>query len=173
MEMEEKQMSYEILGSTGKWTCRQWDWRNYLNAAIVFGWHPEGAFFKNDEGGYGEHPSGSYFGNDYQIVTDNDARAMAAALNLAVATINAGSPMTDNQVMVLKEFKIDDGDPFWKHPGFTEEQRAFFLALEAKYLAEHPDELRTIHTRNGTFDINIRGMMDLAEVASAGSFTIS
>ena len=167
-------MSYEILGSTGKnWSCHQSIWGLYLDLAEAFGWKPEGAFFKCDELGFGEHPSGSYLGNDWQIVTDDDARAMAAALNLAVATINAGSPMTDNQVMVLKEFKIDDGDPFWKDPRLTEKQRAVFLALKAEYLAEHPDEPRTIHTRNGTFDVNIRQIMDLADVASAGSFTIA
>ena len=88
-------MSYEILRSNGKyWTCHQSDWGGYLDVAIAFGWLPEGAFFKCDEGGFGEHRSGSYIGNDFQIVADDDAHAMAAALNLAVATIDAGSPMS-------------------------------------------------------------------------------
>ena len=91
-------MSYEILGSNDKyWTCHQYAWRDYLKVATAFGWAPEGAFFKCDEGGFGEHPSGSYLGNDWQTVTDDDARAMATALNLAVATINAGSQRTDDR----------------------------------------------------------------------------
>jgi len=129
-------MSYEILGSTGKyWTCHQCDWGDYLDVAVAFGWEPAGAFFKCDEGGHGEHPSGSYFGNSFQIVTDGDARAMAAALNRAVAAINAGSPMTDNQALVLKEFEISDGEPPWKDLRLTEKQRAVLLACKAEYLA--------------------------------------
>jgi hypothetical protein len=45
--------------------------------------------------------------------------------------------------------------------------------MKAEYLAEHPDEVRTIRTRKGTFDVNVPGMMDLAEVAAAGGFTIA
>jgi hypothetical protein len=167
-------MSYEILGSNGKdWTCHQLAWRDYLKVATAFGWAPEGAFFKCDELGFGEHPSGSYLGNDWQMVTDTDACAMAAALDLAIATINAGSPMTDNQAMALKEFEIDESEPFWKRLNLTEKQRAGWLKIEADYLAAHPDEVRTIHTSHGTFDINIRQIMDLADVVSAGGFTIA
>jgi hypothetical protein len=56
---------------------------------------------------------------------------------------------------------------------FTEQQQAGFLRREPEYLAAHPDEIRTIRTRHGTFDVNLRRMMDLAEVVSAGGFTIA
>jgi hypothetical protein len=172
--MKERPMSFEILGRTGKyWSCHQFDWGNYLDVAIAFGWDPEGAFFKDDEGGYGEHPSGNYFNNDRQIVTDSDARGMAAALNSAVTTINAGSPLTDEQVKVLKKFEIGTDLVLSQCVQFTEEQRAGLLKLEAEYLAAHPDEFRTIRTRNGSFDVNLRQIMDLADVATAGSFTIA
>lgn len=96
-------MGYDILGGrNGSWHCHQSDWRYYLDVAKAFGWVPQGAFFKCDEGGYGEHPSGSYLGNDWQIATDDDAHALAVALNLAVATVNTGSPMTDEQAAALK-----------------------------------------------------------------------
>jgi len=167
-------MSYEVLSSKGKyWTCQQSAWPDYLKVATAFGWAPDGAFFKNDEVGLGDHPSGSYLGNDWQQVTDADARAFGTALNLAVATINAGSPMTDTQVTVLKAFEIDDGEPFYATFTLTEQQRAAFLKMKVEYLAEHPDEVRTIRACHGTFDVNIRGMMDLAEVAAAGGFTIA
>jgi hypothetical protein len=169
-------MSYEIFGSNGKyWTCHQYDWGGYLDVAIAFCWLPEGAFFKCDEGGFGEHPSGSYIGNDFQIVTDDDARAMAAALKLAVDTINAGSPMTDNQATALKALKALETDTSDLLMDFqwTEEQRAHLLRIRNESLAAHPDEVRTIRTCNGTFDLNIRGMMDLADVVSAGKFTIA
>jgi hypothetical protein len=70
-------------------------------------------------------------------VTDDDARAMAAALNRAVATINAGSPMTDNQVVALREFEIRNG-PAWPGVELTERQRAGLLMIEAEYFAKHP-----------------------------------
>lgn len=166
-------MSYELLGSNNKyWTCQQGAWGFYLDLAAAFGWLPEGAFFKWDEGGFREHPSGSYIGNDWQIVTDTDARAMAAAFNLAVATISAGSPITDDQVTALEAFEIDDSDPF-QNVKLTKGQQTALLKLQTEHLASHPDEIRTIHTRTGTFAVDFRGMMDLADLATAGGFTIA
>jgi hypothetical protein len=172
-QQKEILMSYEILGSKGQyWTCQQGAWSDYLKLATAFGWAPEGAFFRDDERGFGPHDSGSYIGNDWQQVGDDDARAFGAALNLAIATINAHSPMTDDQAMILKEFEIQEGEPFYIS-FFNEQQRAAHLRLEAEYLAAHPDEIRTIRTRHGTFEVNLRMMMDLAEVVSAGGFTIA
>ena len=105
-------------------------------------------------------------------MTDGDARAMAAALNRAVATINAGSPMTDEQAAALKPLEVDHRDPLLEL-NLTEMQRAALLRRRDEYLAAHPDEFRSIRTGHGTFDVNIRGVMDLAHVASAGSFTIA
>ena len=165
-------MSYEVLGSNGKyWTCHQGAWRDHLKVATALGWAPEGAFFRDDERGFGPHDSGSYIGNDWQQVGYDDARAFGAALHLAIATINARSPMTDDQAMALKEFEIDKSGPFYTM--FTEQQQASFLRREPEYLAAHPDEIRTIRTRHGTFDVNLRMIMDLAEVVSAGGFTIA
>jgi hypothetical protein len=146
-------MSYEILGNDGEyWTCGDSAWRDYLKIETAFGWVSEGAFFKNDELGFGPHPSGSYLGNDWQLVTDDDARAFGAALHLAILNVNAGAPMTDNQVTALKAFEIKAEDEF---------------------SSVHPDQLRTIRTRQGTFDIEVRWMRQLANVVSAGGFTIA
>jgi hypothetical protein len=93
------------------------------------------------------------------------------ALHLAIATINARSPMTDDQAMALKEFEIDKSGPFYTM--LSEKQQAGFLRREPEYLAAHPDEIRTIRTRHGTFEVNLRGMMDLADVVSADGFTIA
>jgi hypothetical protein len=166
-------MSYEVLGKNGEyWTCHQDAWPGYLKVATAFGWAPEGAFFINDEFGLRYHPSGSYLGNDWQLVTDDDARAFGAALRLAIAAINAGSPMTDDQVTALKAFdEKDDGEPFFSCLNLTERQRSFFLKMEAEYVATA--EIRTIHTLDRSFDVNARGMMDLADVVSAGGFTIA
>src|SRR3954451_6213534 len=109
-------MSYDILGDTGKnFSCNNWGF--YLDVAEAFGWKPAGAFVKCDEGGFGEHPSGSYLGNDWQKVTQEDASNMAAALNLAVATINAGGPLSDAQVRALAGFAKFDGDHLMRDYG--------------------------------------------------------
>jgi hypothetical protein len=172
-QKKEYPMSYEILGSNGKyWTCHQSAWPDYLKVATAFGWAPEGAFFKDDEGGFRPHSSGSYLGNDRQQVSDDDARAFGASLHLAIATINAQSPMTDDQATMLKAFEIKESEPFLTR-FLTQQQRAGLLKIEAEYHAAHPDEVRTIRTRHGTFDVNLRGMMDLAQAVSAGGFTIA
>ena len=168
-------MSYEIFGRNGKyWTCHQDDWGSYLEVATAFGWTPEGAFSKCDEGGFGEHPSGSYLGNDFQIVTDGDARAMAEALNRAVTSINARSPMTGDQIKALKalkELETDTCDLLMDF-NWTEKQRADLLSIRNEHLAAHPDEVRTIHVGLEIFDLNVRGLMDLADLVGAGRFTI-
>jgi hypothetical protein len=167
-------MGYDILSKTGKyWNCHQSDWINYLNVATVFGWAPEGTFYEDDRGGVDEHFVGSYLGNDRQMVTDDDARAMAVALNLALTTINAGAPMTDNQSATLKALALDDNEPFYKDLLITEEQRANFFRIEADYLVMHPREIRTIRAHHETFNVDVRGMIDLADVASAGGFRIT
>jgi hypothetical protein len=164
-------MSYEILGKSGKyWTCHQTSWQNYLTIAIAFGWVPEGAFFKNDEGGFGPHPSGSYLGNDWQLVTDEDARAFAAALNLAIDTVNAGSPLTADQAAALKEFEIINND---RYAAFNPEERSYIALLTEQYHAEHPNAIRRVKTGLGSFDVDIGKMADLAEVAALGGFTIA
>jgi hypothetical protein len=166
-------MSYEIVGNSGKyWTCHQSAWSDYLVLAVAFGWAPDGAFFKCDEGGFGEHVSGSYLGNDWQMVTDDDARAMATALNLAIAVINAGAPLTQNQANALKAFAIDNNE-WWQNLELTKEQRNALQKIRAEYLAAHPSEVRTLRTHRGTFDVDTRSLMDLADVVGAGGFRIA
>jgi hypothetical protein len=167
-------MGYDILGKAGKyWNCHQSDWINYLEVATAFGWAPEGTFYEGDKGGVGEQLFASYLGNDRQRVTDNDARAMGAALNLALATVNASAPMTDNQLAALKALKLFDCELLSENPQFTEEQRVKLRKIEADALAAHLSEVRTIRARDGTFDIDVRGMIDLADLASAGGFRIT
>jgi hypothetical protein len=165
-------MSYEIVGNTGKyWTCHQSAWHDYLILAVAFGWAPDGAFFKCDEAGFGEHASGSYLGNDWQIVTDDDARAMATALNLAVAVINSGAPMTDNQAKALKAFAVNDNESSWQNLKLTEEQRKALQQMDSKAFSMLGR--RMIRTHRGSFDVNILRILALADVAGAGGFSIA
>jgi hypothetical protein len=69
-------MGYDILSNTTQksWSCHH-DWGCFIDLAEAFGWIPEHN---------GVH---YYIGNDYQKVSDEDALAMARALNLAIAFI--------------------------------------------------------------------------------------
>ncbi len=69
-------MGYDILSNTTQksWTCHH-DWGCFLDLAQAFGSSPE-------------HQGGHYYiGNDHQEVSDEDARAMAKALNRAIVYI--------------------------------------------------------------------------------------
>ncbi len=172
---ERPQMSYDILRNSGEksFKCNNWAWPKYLTVGTAFGWAPAGAlhrFVWGEESVLVEHPSGSYFGNDHQRVTDDDACALGASLNLAIATVNAGLAMTDDQVAALKEFEITSDDPY---KDFDPKVRAAMAKLIEQCRAEYPPVVRTIQTPQGSFDVNIRGIMDLAEVVSAGGFTVA
>jgi hypothetical protein len=150
-------MSYEILGKSGNyWTCPQCSWQHYLRIATAFGWAPDGAFFKNDEGGFGPHPSGSYLGNDWQLVTDEDARAFSAALNLAIDAVNAGSPLTADQADALKNMLTADQADALKNIEVTSNDR---------YADFDPNEQSCV--------ASLSTIADLAEVAALGGFTIA
>lgn len=164
-------MSYEILSNSGKyWTCHQSAWADYLMLATTFGWAPEGAFFKEDEGGFGPHPSGSYLGNDWQKVTDQDARAFGAALHCAIGAVRAGAALTADQAAVLELFETnedDESDLFGK-PGETSQTPAIrhqepTLDKESVYDPTH----------RRCFIVNLNLVMDLAEIAARGGFTIA
>lgn len=105
-------------------------------------------------------------------MTDDDAQAMAAALELAIATINAGSPMTDGQAKALRTLETDHQNLLMEFER-SQQQQAGLLTMRNEYLAEHLDGVRTVRTSNGTFDINIRQMMDLIDVARIGGLTIA
>jgi hypothetical protein len=163
-------VSYDIMGHSGKsWTCNQWAWPEYLKIATAFGWVPEGAFFKSDEAGFGPHPSGSYLGNDWQQVTDSDARAFAAALLLAIATIKAVQPMTDRQLAALRAFKLDTSEPCFER----KELGTGVLMVEADYFRINVGKVCTVQTCREIFCVNVCPMMRLADVAAAGGFTIA
>jgi hypothetical protein len=154
-------MSYEILGNTGKyWTCHQEAWVHYLRLATA-GWEPQGAFLKRDEGGLSEHPSGSYLGNDFQMVFNEDARTMSAALNLAVATIDAGGPMSEVQATALAAFAVCEEESVLVGLRLTKEQEAEERAAKQRWV-------RTLNV-----DVDIRGIIGLADAANAGGFTIA
>jgi hypothetical protein len=164
-------MSYEILGNTGKyWACNQHDWPDYLKLATAFGWVPEGAFFKCDEMSFGQYSSGSYLGNDLQQVTDGDGRAMQAALNLAVASVNAQTTLTKEQAIALEAFALQDRDPLSNY--LSEPQRSAHQKFEMNYLIDHPRVVRTLRTGCGTFDVDMREIIALAD-AVGGGFTIA
>jgi hypothetical protein len=135
-------MSYDIISKSSdkRFNCNNWAWPKYLAVGTAFGWVPAGAVFPIEFWGGGsepiisERPSRSYFGNDWQQVTDDDALAFGAALELAIAAINAESPMTDSQEAALKEFEVTSDDPSDLPP----EIRAFIIELVEQSRASIP-----------------------------------
>ena len=65
-------------------------WGHLTEAALAFDWKPAGTLHLIDDEGGGKRyetfeARGGYFSNDYQRVTDEDARELAAALRRAIA----------------------------------------------------------------------------------------
>jgi hypothetical protein len=90
-------MGYDILSNTTQksWSCHH-DWGCFLDLAEAFGWVPEHK---------GIH---YYIGNNYQKVSDEDAFAMATALNMAIAYLkDAPVNMTANGT-ILRTFDATD-----------------------------------------------------------------
>jgi hypothetical protein len=68
-----------------------WDtWRSCLELAKTFGWRPAGTIAPPEN----EH--------DWQEITDTDARALGAALYRAVAAVEAGQILNEEQETLLK-----------------------------------------------------------------------
>jgi hypothetical protein len=144
-------MGYDIAGKNGKgWGCNNSAWGRFLDVAIAFGWKPKGAIFPpgtfDDEA---ELPSviESYFSNSWQRVTDEDARAMGAALSLAVDAIRSRkdpNDMPDDQVSAIQAF-LDVGG-----------------ASTNKKLKQIGQDLARLATR----------LQELADVANSGGFVI-
>jgi hypothetical protein len=96
----EKIMSYDLIGRENTF-FNNIGWHYCLDVAIAFGWKPAGTIAPLDFTG---EWCGSYYGNDSQIVTDKDARALAAALYRAIYALSTGQDLTEDQA------KLWDGD---------------------------------------------------------------
>jgi hypothetical protein len=89
-------MGYDILSNT---TQKTWSCRNFgfiVDLAEAFGWLPEHK---------GIH---YYIGNNYQKVSDEDAFAMAKALNMAIAYIKDAPVNMTAKGTILRTFDATD-----------------------------------------------------------------
>jgi hypothetical protein len=90
-------MGFDLSGRGGSEHFNWMSWSYCLEIAHGFGWQPEGTK-PNDEmmvHVYGWSPEdakrlgadwdGGYFTNDFQLVTDSDAKALAAAFDRAIS----------------------------------------------------------------------------------------
>ena len=84
-------MGYDLQSKHDYFSATNGNWDYLTETALAFGWQPAGTVYPihNEDGGKsyeaGETWSGGYFTNDFQRVTDNDARELAAALRRAIA----------------------------------------------------------------------------------------
>src|SRR5262249_26981115 len=111
-------MGVDLRGEGGELHLGWPAWSYCLSVAHAFGWEPEGTKppmfdppYPNAElqAEAAARWDGGYFTNDYQHVTDSDAKALAAALDRAVAAVEASSACTVDQMKALAGG--DDEDP--------------------------------------------------------------
>jgi hypothetical protein len=115
-------MGVDLYGKHGGYVYMNWtNWEYCLETAYSYGWKPRGtvaadpAFLQDvygpvregfQEPDYSEW-DGSYFSNNWQIVTDDDARAIAEALRHAIAAGEGNDLVIDLADFAEKgEFRI-------------------------------------------------------------------
>lgn len=76
-------MGYDLRGTGGVFRLNTSGWMDLLDLAHRHGWQPAGT----EAPEYDPDWDGGYFTNDYQIVTDEDASALADALEDALDDI--------------------------------------------------------------------------------------
>jgi hypothetical protein len=121
-------MGYDLYGKGGYFGCSNQAWYHCLDVACAFGWEPAGTRLPDGPPEAQGNPGadwkwdGKYNSNDWQIVTDDDAKAFAAALDRAIEAEKA-STLTKGQRSI---FDGPPPDPFWE----TEDGKAMLKKLE-------------------------------------------
>src|ERR1035437_4428929 len=86
-------MGIDLVGHGGA-SLNAVAWGYCLDIAVAFGWQPAGTVAPPDN--HGEW-CGTYCTNDLQEVTDDDARALGAALRQAVTALRTEQNLTEEQ----------------------------------------------------------------------------
>ena len=96
-------MGVDLIGRrNSRFSAGAWDY--CLEVAVAFGWKPAGTVTPLDFSG---EWSGTYCSNDFQIVTDKDARALAAALHRAIFALSTNQTQTENQTKACKGGSVE------------------------------------------------------------------
>lgn len=81
-------MGYDLVRKEGSISVSQFTWIRAYALAIETGWEPEGTLPPAHwQKKYGDWP-GTYDSNDGQLVTADDARSMAAALEASLSALD-------------------------------------------------------------------------------------
>ena len=99
-------MGMDILFNRGDFRCSARFWGECLTLAEVFGWIAAGTEAPCEcvQGVITRDWGGGYGTNDYQQVTDEDARAFAAALKRGIEALMMEPPLTIEQAERVKVF---------------------------------------------------------------------
>jgi len=81
----------ELSNGTSEFDWAQWQWPKLLRLAISHGWKPRGTTLAHA----GEAWDGNYTSNDRQIVSQQDAAALADALEVALPHIPDHDALAD------------------------------------------------------------------------------
>ena len=112
-------MGFDLRGKGGYFCLNNERWYHCLDIACAFGWEPAGTQLPDGPPEARGNPGpdwkwdGGYNSNDFQMVTDDDAKALAAALDRAIEAEKTGA-MTKEQ---RAAFDGQPEDPFWETEG--------------------------------------------------------
>ena len=97
-------MGMDFIAPHGTEMTNWTGWREIYGLAVEFGWEPAGTICP--DGCDPENWEGDYFSNDGQLITDEDAAALAAALRRAIAANVLKSTASDRQEPSEKEAEV-------------------------------------------------------------------
>ncbi len=99
-------MGIDLIGHGG--ACfRSYGWHACLDLALAFGWQPAGTVAWHEYTGPPSKWDGGYLTDDFQIVTDYDAKALAAALRRALSALRAKTRLTKQQTQAWESMNIN------------------------------------------------------------------
>ncbi|MEA2906291.1 MAG: hypothetical protein QOI12_3678 [Alphaproteobacteria bacterium] len=99
-------MGVDLISGHGDFSLHWGAWRSCFELAITFGWQPAGTVAPCNYLGPG-HWNRSYFTNDRQVVSDDDARALAMALRRACTALRTNQSVTREQAEALADLDME------------------------------------------------------------------
>jgi hypothetical protein len=99
-------MGVDFIGQGDHLSLHWQAWRACFELALAFGWSPVGTVAPCDYPGPARW-CGTYFTNDLQEVTDDDARALAAALRGAHTALRTKTRLTKEQTQAWEGMNIN------------------------------------------------------------------
>ena len=99
-------MGVDFIGHHGDLSLHWQAWSACFDLALAFGWQPAGTVACHEDTGPPKQWDGGYFTNDFQMVTGDDAKALAAALRRALTALRTKAHLTKQQIQACEGVNI-------------------------------------------------------------------